>query len=161
MKRIFPKPILSALLLTTWCLAQMSISPGNLIMGVLLGVIVPLYTTRFWPNAPKVKKFGALFKYIVVFLYDVVVANLQVAWWIVRPQRELRPRFIYIPLEVEHPFVITIFASTISLTPGTVSAHVSGDRRMLIVHSLNCDDDAALVDAIKRRYEDPLREIFG
>ena len=122
---------------------------------------LPLYTNRFWPNAPKVQKFGALFKYIAVFLYDVVVANLQVAWWILLPQRKLRPRFIFIPLTVDHPFVITVFASTISLTPGTVSAHVSGDRKMLIVHSLNCADDAALVDEIKRRYEEPLMEIFG
>jgi multicomponent K+:H+ antiporter subunit E len=161
MKNVFPKPVLSVLLLVTWCLAQMSVSLGNLIMGALLGLLVPLYTTRFWPDAPQVRKFGALFKYVVVFLYDVLVANLQVAWWIVRPQRHLRPRFVFIPLDIEHPFVITVFASTISLTPGTVSAHVSGDRRMLIVHALHSDDDAALVAAIKQRYEVPLKEIFG
>lgn len=161
MTRAFPKPILSVLLLMLWCLAQMSFSPGNLIMGALLGFFVPLYTTRFWPDAPKVRRFGALFRYIVVFLYDVLIANLQVAWWILLPQERLRPRFIYIPLEIDHPFVITVFASTISLTPGTVSAHVSGDRKMLIVHSLNCEDDDALVQEIKNRYELPLKEIFG
>ena len=161
MKGVFPKPILSVLLLVTWCLAQMSVSLGNLIMGAALGIVVPLYTTRFWPDAPKVQKFGALAKYVVVFLYDVLIANLQVAWWILKPQSTLRPRFIYIPLDIDHPFVITVFASTISLTPGTVSAHVSGDRKMLIVHALNTDDDAALVAAIKERYEVPLKEIFG
>ena len=105
-------------------------------MGALLGVVVPLYTTRFWPNAPRVQRFGALFKYILVFLYDVLIANLQVAWWILRSQDRLRPRFVFIPLEVEHPFVVTALASTISLTPGTVSTHLSADRKMLIVHCL-------------------------
>jgi len=161
MTRVFPKPILSASLLALWCLAQMSFSPGNLIMGAILGIVVPLYTTRFWPDAPKVRKFGALLKYTAVFLYDVLIANLQVAWWILLPKGRLRPRFIFIPLDIDHPFVITVFASTISLTPGTVSAHVSGDRKMLIVHSLNCEDDDALVTAIKNRYEKPLQEIFG
>ena len=161
MKKVFPKPLLSVLLLVTWCLVQMSASVGNLIMGALLGLVVPLYTTRFWPNAPQVQKWGALAKYLAVFLYDVVIANIQVAWWIVQPQHKLRPRFVYIPLEIEHPFVITMFASTISLTPGTVSAHVSGDHKMLIVHCLNTDDDEATVNAIKERYEKPLKEIFG
>ncbi len=161
MKKVFPKPILSVLLLITWCLVMMSVSVGNLIMGAILGLVVPLYTTRFWPNAPEVQKYGALMKYIVVFLYDVMVANIQVAWWILLPQHKLRPRFIFIPLEIEHPFVITVFASTISLTPGTVSAHVSGDHKMLIVHSLNAADDDALVQEIKERYEKPLKEIFG
>ncbi len=160
MKTLFPKPILSVALLVTWCLAQLSVSPANLVMGALLGVVVPLYTTHFWPNAPKVRRFGALLKYIAVFLYDVLIANLQVAWWIVRTQDRLRPRFIFIPLELEHPFVITVFASTISLTPGTVSAHLSADRKMLIVHSLNCADDEEIVAEIKDRYEKPLMEIF-
>jgi multicomponent K+:H+ antiporter subunit E len=149
------------LLLASWCLLQMSVSPGNLIMGAILGFVVPLYTTRFWPNAPEIQKYGALVKYIVVFLYDVLIANIQVAWWIVLPQHKLRPRFIYIPMEIEHPFVITVFASTISLTPGTVSAHVSGDHKMLIVHCLNAEDDDEMVRAIKERYEKPLKEIFG
>lgn len=160
MSRVLPRPLLSMMLLVLWCLAQMSTSPGNLIMGALLGLIVPLYTKRFWPDAPKVQKFSALLKYMLVFLYDVLIANLQVAWWILLPPGSLRPRFLYIPLEIEHPFVITVFASTISLTPGTVSAHVSGDRKMLIVHSLNSEDDEALVTEIKRRYEAPLKEIF-
>jgi multicomponent K+:H+ antiporter subunit E len=161
MKKVFPKPILSVLLAVTWCLVQMSVSPGNLIMAALLALVVPLYTTRFWPNAPEIKNFVALFKYILVFLYDVVIANLQVAWWIVMPQHRLRPRFIYVPLEVTHPFVITVLASTISLTPGTVSTHLSGDRKMLIVHALHSEDDDESVRTIKERYEKPLKEIFG
>lgn len=161
MNRILPRPLLSVLLLVTWILVQMSASVGNLIMAAVLGIVIPLYTQKFWPNAPKVRKFGALFKYVLVFLWDVAVANLQVAYWILLPQHKLRPRFVYIPLEIEHPFVITVFASTISLTPGTVSAHVSADRKMLIVHCLNTEDDQATVDGIKERYEKPLKEIFG
>lgn len=161
MSKVFPKPILSFLLLLTWLLVQMSASLGNILMGSALAIIVPLYTTKFWPDAPNIRRYGLLLKYLAVFLWDVLVANIQVAYWIVLPQHKLRPRFVYIPLEIEHPFVITVFASTISLTPGTVSTHVSGDRKMLIVHCLNAADDQEMVDAIKDRYEKPLKEIFG
>jgi multicomponent K+:H+ antiporter subunit E len=37
---------------------------------------------------------------------------------------------------------------------------VSEDRRHLLVHAFNVDDEAALVAEIKARYEAPLMEIF-
>jgi multicomponent K+:H+ antiporter subunit E len=160
MKKLFPRPVLSVLLLIVWALVQMSVSPGTLVMGGILAIILPLLTQRFWPNAPRIKDFWLLTKYVFVFLWDVVVANIQVAVWIAGPQSKLRPRFVYIPLEIEHPFTITVLASTISLTPGTVSAHLSGDRKMLIVHALNSKDDQETVETIKERYEKPLKEIF-
>jgi len=141
-------------------MVQMSISPGNLLLGGLLAILIPLWTTRFWPDAPRARNFPLFIRYVVVFLYDVLIANIQVAYQILIPQKRLKPRFIFIPLEIEHPFTITVFASTISLTPGTVSSHVSDDRKMLIVHALHCEDDEALVQEIKNRYERPLKEIF-
>lgn len=160
MKKLFPRPGLSFMLLLIWMLVQMSASPGTIVMGLILAIIIPLGTKRFWPNAPRTKHVGLLLKYMVVFLWDVIVANLQVAKWIIGPQDKLRPRFIFIPLDIEHPFTITVLASTISLTPGTVSAHLSGDRKMLIVHALHSPDDEETVRAIKERYEAPLKEIF-
>jgi multicomponent K+:H+ antiporter subunit E len=161
MKAILPTPTLTVLLLVNWLLVQMSFSPGNILLGAILGITLPLLTARFWPDAPQLHKIDAIAKYIAVFLYDVIVANLQVAFWILGPQSKLQPRFIYIPLDVQHPFSITVLAATITLTPGTVSAHISGDRKMLIVHCLNAADGPATVAAIKERYERPLKEILG
>lgn len=160
MTKLLPKPRLSILLFAIWVTVQMSFSPGNVIMGIILGMLIPLYTTRFWPDAPKVKNFTLLGRYLVIFLYDVLIANVQVAAWIVGPQEKLNSRFLYIPLDVTHPFTITVFASTISLTPGTVSSHISGDRKLLIVHCLHTDDPEQTVAEIKERYEEPLKEIF-
>jgi len=158
--RIMPRPRLSFYMFVIWLTVQMSISPGNLILAGILAIIIPIWTTRFWPNAPRSRNLPLFIRYVVVFLYDVLIANLQVAYQIVMPQERLKPAFIFIPLEIEHPFTITVFASTISLTPGTVSSHVSDDRKMLIVHALHCEDEEALVREIKERYERPLKEIF-
>lgn len=160
MNKLLPRPGLTVLLLAIWLTVQMSFSIGNIVMGAILGLLIPIFATRFWPNAPTVHKLFLLGRYVVVFLYDVVVANLQVAGWILGPKDKLRPRFLYLPLEVEHPFTITVLASTISLTPGTVSSHLSGDRKMLIVHCLHTNDDEATVREMKERYEKPLKEIF-
>ena len=65
------------------------------------------------------------------------------------------------PLDIEGDLPITLLASTISLTPGTVSTDISDDRKWLFVHVLNRNPDRNEVERIKARYEAPLREIFG
>ena len=86
--------------------------------------------------------------------------SFQVAALILRGPSHLRPAFIQIPLELKSDFAISLLANTISLTPGTVSAWLSEDRRTLIVHTLDTGDAAALVAEIKQRYEAPLKQIF-
>lgn len=161
MRKILPRPLLTVILLVIWLLVQMSFDFGNILMGLILGVIIPIYAVRFWPDAPEIKSYPKLLKYILVFLYDVVIANVQVAVWILGDKSKLKPRWVHIPMEIRHPFTITVFASTISLTPGTVSAHISANRRLLIVHCLNTDNEEETIRAIKERYESPLKEIFG
>jgi multicomponent K+:H+ antiporter subunit E len=83
-----------------------------------------------------------------------------VARLILGPTRRLRPGFIHLPLELESEFAITLLASTISLTPGTVSSNLSADGKTLLIHALDMEDEARVIAHIKRRYEAPLREIF-
>jgi len=73
----------------------------------------------------------------------------------------LHPAVVRVPMELENPFAITLLASTVSLTPGTVSAEISEDRRTLEVHCLDLEDVETLVATIKSRYETPLKEIFA
>jgi len=56
---------------------------------------------------------------------------------------------------------VSLLANLICLTPGTVSARLSANRRQLLVHALDCADPAALAASIKSRFEAPLKEIFG
>lgn len=160
-KRLLPRPAQSVTLLVVWLLANMSVEPGQILLGGFLAMVLPPLTLRFWPDAPAIRSFRKLLKYTLVFLYDVLIANIQVAFWIVGPVSRLRPRWIFIPLELDHPFSITLLAATVSLTPGTVSSHLSADRRVLVVHCLHTPDDADTVQQIKERYERPLKEIFG
>ena len=73
---------------------------------------------------------------------------------------KLRPRFVRIPVTLGDDFALTALASTISLTPGTVSAEIAPDRGHILIHALDVEDEAALVRAIKERYEVPIKEIF-
>ncbi|MGE0665989.1 MAG: Na+/H+ antiporter subunit E [Sphingomonadales bacterium] len=161
-RRLLPHPTLTLTLAALWVLLANSFSAGSIVLGLALGVLIPLFTARFWPDKPPIRSWSAAGAYILIVLWDIAVANVQVAYWILTKRNdELNTRWIAIPLEVTSPEAITVLAGTITMTPGTVSADLSADGRCLLVHCLNAPDGDAAVAQIKSRYERRLREIFG
>ena len=159
-RRWFPHPVFSLLLAVIWLLLNNRLAVDTLVMGLLLGLILPPLTTRFWPAAPAMRHPGAWVRIISRLLIDMLVANLAVAALILRPRPRPRPAFVTYYLSVENPVAVTVLSSLISLTPGTVSVDVSRDHRRLCIHCLDLDDEQALVRRIHERYERLLKEIF-
>lgn len=160
MRRLLPHPLLSAILVVIWLLLVNQLSVGHLLLGVLLGWAVPLYTARFWPDQVRVRRPLLLLRFIGVVLYDIVVANVAVARLILGRQERLQPAFLVLPLRLRSDVAISLLANTISLTPGTVSTYLSADRRCLIVHTLHTTAPEELLATIRQRYETPLKEIL-
>lgn len=159
--RWLPHPLLSLCLLGLWLMLVNQLSVGHLLLGSVLGWLIPLITRVFWIHPPHIEHPWLLCKFLLLVLGDIVVANLQVARLILNPRSQLRPAFVEIPMLLEDELALTMLASIISLTPGTVSADLSDDRRTLLLHCLNVPDEEALVAEIKQRYEAPLREVFA
>jgi multicomponent K+:H+ antiporter subunit E len=161
LRRVFPHPILSASLVLIWMLLMNDVTAGGLVLATAVGIVVPIITAPWWPDRPELRLGWTFLRYLGVVLWDIVVANFQVAWVILtRPSDRLRSSWLVIPLEVRTPEAITMLAGTISLTPGTVSADLSACGRVLLVHALDVPDSDEAIAAIKARYEAPLKEIF-
>jgi len=160
MRRLLPHPLLSISLVVIWLLLVNQLSFGHLLLGLILGIAVPLYTSRFWPDHVHVRNPMVLLRFIGVVLYDILVANVVVARLIIGRQERLEPAFLVMPLRLETDVAISVLANTISLTPGTVSTYLSADRRCLIIHSLHTTDPEEVLETIRQRYETPLKEIL-
>lgn len=160
-RRLLPHPILSLALLGLWLLLNNSLSMGHLVLGGVLAVLIPKLTFAFWPERVRMRRPGLLLRFIGLVLWDILVANVAVARRILGPMEAIRPGFLRIPLEVQSPLAISLLASTITLTPGTVSCLLSEDRRYLLVHALHVTDPEAEIRQIKTRYEQPLKEVFS
>lgn len=155
-----PTPVLSLLLLIVWLLLTRSVAPGQILLGSALAVVIPLVCHRFMDRRPHIQKPWLLLRFVLRVLGDIIVANFEVAYLIINPWRKMRPHFVEYPLILEERFTITLLASTISLTPGTVSANLRLDGKSLLIHALDVDDPEALVAQIRQRYEAPLKEIY-
>ncbi|SHL69747.1 multisubunit potassium/proton antiporter, PhaE subunit [Roseovarius litoreus] len=158
---IFPHPLLSVALTLIWLALVNKVTPGNVLLGAILGVVVPILTAPYWPHRAKVKNPLKIIEYVLIVLWDIVVANVEVALIILfKRNRDLRSQWIMVPLELTSPEAITVLAGTITMTPGTVSAMLSADSGSLLVHCLHTDDPDGVRDQIKSRYERRLMEIF-
>jgi multicomponent K+:H+ antiporter subunit E len=157
---LLPHPLLSAVLALVWVLLNNSFDGLTLAGGGLLGVLIPAVTTRFWPGAPTVVRPGAWLRLLGRLLTDIVTANLSVAAIILHPGYRPRTALVAYPLTVRGAVPVTLLSSIISLTPGTVTVDVDRGRRYLHIHCLDLDDEAALVERIRERYERLLEEVF-
>lgn len=160
-RTLVPRPMLSLLLWVVWLLLNNTVAFGHMLLGLFLAIAIPKLTYHFWDPQADVKKPLLMARFIAMLVFDIIVANIEVARRILGPSKELRPAFFEYPLAIKGDFPITILASTISLTPGTVSAQLSADRSRLLVHGLHVDDVPAAIEQIRQRYEVPLQEIFG
>jgi len=159
---LMPHPLLTLILAVVWILLQNDITAGMAVFGVILGILIPWMTSVWWPDTPKGFRMGKMIIYSFVVIWDIIVANVQVAWIVLTvPNSKLKPSWIVVPLELKQPEAITLLAGTITLTPGTVSADLSDKGHSLLVHVLHTDDGDAIRDEIKDRYERRLLEIFA
>ncbi|WP_337842816.1 Na+/H+ antiporter subunit E [Rheinheimera sp.] len=162
--QLWPTPIRSCILFVLWLLLNNSLAPVHLVAGLFLAWAIPLLSHKFRLVQPALKRPGLALHYALLLLWDIVVANLQVVRLVLGSNKKLRPGFVLYPLELNNDLAVTILAGTISLTPGTVSADVltadDSGRRALLLHVLDVSNEAALIAAIKQRYERPLKEMF-
>lgn len=158
---ILPHPLLTLTLVVVWQMLVNYVSLGTLVFGLILGIVIPLITAPYWPDRPRLKNPAMIVEFILVVLWDIVVANIVVAKTILFTRNtSMHPAWISIPLDLRTPEAITVLAGTITMTPGTVSSDVAADGRSLLVHCLDAPDPDAVRDEIKQRYERRLKEIF-
>jgi len=160
LNKIFPHPVLSFILWGLWLLLNNTISPGHMVLGLIIAILIAMLTGRFWPEKVYIKSPLTLIKLLGTVLWDIVAANTIVAKLILGKNENLNPAFFYIELDIDTPIGISLLANTISLTPGTVSCDVTPDGKRLLVHALHIEDIPATIKEIKQRYEAPLKKVF-
>jgi len=160
LRRMFPSLPLTVMVIGFWLLMSDSFSVGLLLLGLLLGVVVPLFAARIDREFARIGTLRPVPRLLAVTLWDILVSNIEVARQVLGKESEIHPGFIWIPLDIANVHGIAALTSMLTLTPGTVSAALSDDRKYLLVHVLNLKDEEHLISEVKRRYEAPLMEIF-
>jgi multicomponent K+:H+ antiporter subunit E len=159
MSGLLPYPAVSAAVALSW-LALTELTPLHIVSAAVFAIVIPLLLSPFLEGLPSGRRPLRALQLLLQLLWDVLVANVVVAGLVLGPGARLRPVFFEVPLALSHPHAITLLATMITVTPGTVSVALTPDASLLHVHALSAERPAELVARIKSRYERPLMEIL-
>lgn len=161
MKRWFPAPLLSAGLLALWLLLGRSLSPGQVLLGLLLAWLLPLLARPLRPSGPRVRRPLVLARLILRVGADVVRSGLEVTRGVLRARATPpRGRFVVLPLELRNEHALAALAMITAVIPGTVWCELAPDHSRLMLHVFDLADEAEFIAHYKMVYEHPLQEIF-
>lgn len=133
---------------------------ANFLFGFILSyfmlrmIIMGSGSSKYFVILPKVIAF------IFFFLWELIKANLQVAYEVMTPHYNMTPGIVRVPLDVKSNLEITVLANMITLTPGTLSLDVSDDKKVLYVHSMYIKDRESFIHGIKNGFEKRILEIL-
>jgi len=109
-------------------------------LGLASVVLVTWLVSRMDHNdkAPVRMLFSIKFiSYLGWLIWQVIITNIDVAKRIWNPSLPIKPASRKIKVTIKDPLIKTIYANSITLTPGTVTTEVGEDY--FIVHALNSE----------------------
>ncbi len=132
--------ILACTLILFWMLLSGHTSVLLLTLGLASIVLVTWLVSRMDrnDNAPVRMLFSIKFvSYLGWLIWQVIITNIDVAKRIWNPSLPIKPASRKIKVNIKDPLIKTIYANSITLTPGTVTTEVGEDY--FIVHALNSE----------------------
>jgi multicomponent Na+:H+ antiporter subunit E len=152
---------LNIFLALIWIFLTGEFTAANLVLGVALGYgLLFAFRRVFNPDTSYFNKVRQVVYFFAYFFWQLLLANLRVAWEVITPKIYATPGIIAIPLDLKSDIEITILANLITLTPGTLTLDISSDKRTLYVHSMYVDDAESFRQSIKQGFEKRVQELF-
>jgi multicomponent Na+:H+ antiporter subunit E len=148
-----------------WLIANNTFALDSAIAGMVISAFIAMafaayskvYSVVRW--SPMVIYYYLM--YLIVFLSELVKANVSVMLLVFSPRINIRPAIVEIKTELKSPMGRLALANTITLTPGTLVVDIKGDS--LFIHWINIStiDPVEATEAIAGRFEKYLKVIYG
>ena len=146
-----------------WGAISGSFDSLNLLLGAGFGLLVAVILRDGLRTTGQFRRVRALVALAGLFVWELLASAVSVAVLALTPnlKARLRPAIIAYPLRVKSDAEITLLASLITLTPGTLSVDVSTDRQVLYVHVLQLGDRETLIARIGAGFEAKIMAVFA
>ena len=151
------------LLALAWAALQGEFSLGILLTGYILGyfILLALATGGVLGTSPYIGRVHRAVGLAAFFLWELVRANVRLAYDVATPRYHMRPGIVAVPLDARRDSEVLLLAMLINLTPGSVALDVSPDRKVIYVHVMYIDTPQTARDEIKNGFERRVLEVLG
>lgn len=148
------------MLAVSWAALIGEVTALSLAVGFVVGFLILYAVRRLLRPSRYFEKLWQSVRLASLFAWELLLANLRIAYEVATPSHSMRPGVVAIPLDAETDAEITLLANLITLTPGTLSLDVSDDRRVLYIHAMYVDDAEELRRSIKDGFEKRVMELL-
>lgn len=154
------KFLVNIMLMLVWVALSGDFTFANFLFGFLLGFMALWMGDRKHTGKRYFKFLPNLISFVLFFLYELIKANIQVAYEVMTPTLYMQPGIVKVPLDANTDLEITILANLISLTPGTLSLDVSESGDVLYIHTMYVRDKEQFIHGIKNGFERKVLELI-
>ncbi len=149
-ERGLPIVLTLAIMAVFWILLSGLFDAFHLLSGMVCCTIVALLSHDLLVKGKTQKMLVKSFRlllYIPWELWQIVLANIDVAYRVLHPKMPIDPRIIEFETSLRGDFSLVTLANSITLTPGTITISVEPERGKYCVHAIaKGPADALLVD---------------
>ena len=152
-------------LMLVWLALTASFDLQKLTAGILVSLILSFFLGKVYIELGlpqlSIKKIGFSLIYILIVFWEIVKANLDVAYRIIHPKMPIKPGIVVIRTSLKQDIAKVILANCITLTPGTFTLDILGDK--LLIHWIDVKDENIdrTTEIIGNKFERYLEVIFG
>jgi multicomponent Na+:H+ antiporter subunit E len=151
----------------TWLALTGFRSSEELITGALFAALVSLAAGHFLITTEQsgkhiLRRSSYFILYLIRFAWEMVKANVHVAYLVVHPYRPIKPGIVKINTSLSKDSSLTILCNSITLTPGTLTVDINKSKGEIYVHCIEVKANSVNDNTreIGFRFERILKEIF-
>ncbi|WP_412058803.1 Na+/H+ antiporter subunit E [Bartonella sp. DGB2] len=160
MKRFWPHPYFSLLIIAFWLLLQ-KITLNQVLLSLSVGWFCGLLMARLEPSIVARPRFKPTLKLASHFGKALIVDNARFAYQFLKAAGRLKNSgFIIVKLRLNNRHGVAWLAVLVASTPGTLWVGYNPKTHELLLHLADKSDETMITKQITEHYESPLLEIF-
>jgi multicomponent Na+:H+ antiporter subunit E len=147
-----------------WLALSSRLDWPELVCGLVVCLLISFFTAQMYSKlgfpSLSIKRVLFFLVYIIVLFREIIKANFDVAYRVTHPKMPIKPGIVVIKTNLKSDIAKMILANSITLTPGTFTLDVIGDK--LLIHWINVkvEDIDEATSLIGHKFEKYLRVIF-
>ena len=151
-------------LMIAWLLLNWTVDPVNIIIGVVISLFLSVVFCSncdlFTSINLTPKAFAYTFMYLVVFIIELIKANIDVTKRVLSPSLPINPGIVKVKTKLKSKMARLILADSITLTPGTFTLQVEDDT--FYIHWINVDNEDVekVTEELVRKFEKYLEVLY-
>jgi len=152
-------------LIAIWLTLTTTFQWQELSIGIFISLVLALFLNKnyFKLGLPPVsiKRIIFFILYMSVLFIEIIKANFDVAYRVIHPKMPIKPGIVIIKTELKQDIAKMILANSITLTPGTFTLDIKGDKLLIhwiYVHSENKKEATRIIG---QKFEKYLKVVFG